>query len=135
MRRGNASLTLEGRIDLPGAATAVAGGTVDASILAGTLAPCLHIPRALLVACALGSAGVIQGRGRGVSVPRKQTTTYAAAGARLGVEVPIVGPLSLGVHGDLLANLTRTTLRLDGTEAWSSPPIAGLVRGALLGSF
>jgi hypothetical protein len=143
-RRGVLSLGLEGRVDWAGApkpvrsgdgADGTSVGTVEASIFAGSVVPCLHVQRGLLVACALGSVGVIQGRGQGVSVPRKQTTTYAAAGLRLGVEVPVVGPLALGVHGDVLANLTRTTLRLDGVEAWASSPIAGLLRAALLGTF
>ena len=68
-------------------------------------------------------------------MPRRKSTFYAAGGGRLGVEIPLVAPLAFGFHGDLLASLTRTTLRIDGKEAWSSPPLSGLLGVSALGMF
>jgi hypothetical protein len=118
------SLALEGRADPRlGGADAPAGGRVDATLLLALLAPCAHLK--VVLACALVAAGALQGEGIGLASPNRQTTFYAAAGARLGVELPLPHRLSVGLHLDGLAPLVRTTLQVDGRDVWVTPPFSG----------
>jgi hypothetical protein len=132
MRWSMLSIGLEGRADFP-ASKSVDGGTVSASSLLATLLPCVHFDP--LFACALGSLGALQGSGEGVSSPRKATTLYARAGARLGVDLALGGSVGLWVFGDLAGNLTRTTLELDGRPAWESPALGGDLGAGVRGRF
>ncbi|MEZ4220664.1 MAG: hypothetical protein R3B13_07015 [Polyangiaceae bacterium] len=125
-------------LDLEGRATfavdhQVSNGTVSASLLAVSLVPCLRFD--WLHACPTGTVGALQGSGQNVDRPKKATTLYAAAGARAGIEVPSKGPFSFVLDASLDANLTRTTLRIDGREAWSSPSLAAAVSAGARGHF
>jgi hypothetical protein len=128
-----ASVGLEGRADLPASADIADLGRVKSSLLVATLAPCGH--GRLLLACALVSVGTLQGAGERVAQPRQESTFYAAAGARLGAELPLVRVLYLRVHLDLLATLTRTTLHLDDKPAWITPPVSGALGISVGASF
>lgn len=125
------ALTLEGRIDPSlGSRSADSGrGAVQATLLLGLLAPCARW-RALGL-CALLGLGALQGRGVDLQVENRATTFYAAAGARMAVEVPLLRSLALDLHLDGLAPLTRTSLQVDGIEVWATPPLAGAL-GAVL---
>lgn len=133
LRVGLFSLGLEGRADVPVSAPVEGLGSVQTSLLLATLVPCLHFR--FVAGCALASAGALQGSGAGISAPLQQTTFYAAAGARLGLEFQVHRLLWLTPHLDLQATLTRTTLRINGQEAWTTPPLSGALGFALLGAF
>jgi len=114
-------------LDVEGRATfavehEVPDGKVSASTLTASLLPCLQF--GVLHTCASATLGALQGSGQDVDRPRKATTVYAAAGARAGLEVPRGSALVFVADLDLDANLTRTTLRINDREAWSSPPVA-----------
>lgn len=118
-----ASFGLEGRADLP-ASTDIDGlGRVKTSLLLISAVPCAHWR--FLFGCALVSLGALQGSGEEVGVPRQATTFYAAVGPRLGTEIHLVKFLYLRIHLDILATLTRTTLRIDNKDAWTTPPVSG----------
>lgn len=126
------SLALEGRIDpeLGSARAAADTGGVGATLLLALLVPCARLRS--LGLCALLGMGALRGRGVDLAVPGHDTTFYAAAGARLSLEVPLLPQrLALDLHLDGLAPLTRTGLRIDGAEVWATPPIAGGL-GAIL---
>ncbi len=130
-RTGAFSLGVEGRSDLP-ASTSSANGKVSAQLLAASLLPCLH--RGLLAACGVASAGVVLGEGQGGTAPTRGSSPWLGLGARLGIEVPLGDWLFVRVHGELLAAPLRTTLRIGGIDAWTSPVVnAGI--GAGLGAF
>ncbi len=116
------SLGLEGRADLA-AEKSEPDGSVSASLLLGSLLPCVHL--GVGFACAVGSLGVLQGSGEDVSQPAKATTLFGAAGARGGVDIPVSDAVGIVVQADVRANLARTTLRLNDREVWSSPPLSG----------
>jgi hypothetical protein len=121
-RRGWASLKLEGRADLPAGTTDTTGRGVESSLLLATLAPCAH--RARYYGCALVSAGTLLGRGLGVDSPLRDRTFYAAAGLRLGVEVPLTPEIGLLAQADALGTLRQTTLQINGREVWTTPPLS-----------
>jgi hypothetical protein len=108
-------------------------GRIKSSLLVATVVPCGHV-RSLL-ACALVSVGTLQGAGEQVDQPRQESTFFAATGARLGAEIPLVKRLYLRVHLDLLATLTRTTLHLDDKAAWITPPLSGDLGISVMASF
>ena len=125
---------LEGRIDLP-AYQEISGGEVSSSLLMAGGVGCLHIRS--VFGCGLFYVGALRGAGHGIAQPEQTTLPYAAAGARLGVEIPLFSVLSMRLSGDLLATLTRITLQeTDGPTAyWSTPPISGAFGAAAVGTF
>ncbi len=115
------SVAAEARGDLPSGAQ-VAGGEVRASLLAGTLAPCVHAgPWA---ACALATAGVLRGEGVDLADARRVDAPYLAGGVRGAAEWPLTEALGLRFWADARAPLTRVTLRVDEDVAWKSPAIS-----------
>lgn len=116
------SVDLEGRRDLP-ATAAVGTGTATASVLAVSIVPCLR--RGLFAACALGSFGALQSTGEGLPVNRTDTAPWIVAGVRGALEVPIARAFTIGVAFDLITPIVRTTYRIDGRDAWTTPAVAG----------
>jgi hypothetical protein len=127
-----ASLSLEGRLDVP-ASRVVRTGTVEGSLILGALVPCVHLGPAL--GCAVLAAGGLRGTGSGVDRPRTDTTFFAAVGPRLALEYPVATPLAFRAWIDGLATVTRTSLSLDGAEAWRTPPVAGTLGAGLVVRF
>jgi hypothetical protein len=126
-------LGLEGRVDAEARGPGPNGGAVKSSIIGLSIVPCLQTDP--LFVCALGTFGALRGAGAGVGVPRKETTFYSAAGARIGVEIPLAGPLKLRPRADLLATITRTTLFVEDAEAWTTPALQGFFGLDLAGVF
>ncbi len=110
--------------DAPSSGGTALAGRVSTWLVAGTLAPCIHAW--LFFGCALGEFGVLHGAGVGVRVPRSGLDAFAAVGPRLGIEVPLIGPLLVRIRGDMLLNLQRATVNLDGQPAWIASPVAAV---------
>jgi hypothetical protein len=134
-RRGSFSIGLEGRGDLATTTeldfNGARVGDMETSLLVGTLVPCAS--RGVLEGCALLSAGAVRASARGLTMPQQVSAPYAAAGARVGLELPIGSILSAGAHADVLAPVTETVLRVSGQPVWTSPAISGAF-GATIGA-
>jgi len=131
------SIGIEGRADLPSSREAI-DGEVRASLLLATLLPCLH--RDILLVCPALSLGVLRGAGfiyakSGFQETRQPTTFYAATGVRLGVQAPIGDMFAFRIYGDALGTLTRTILRIEGQDVWTTPTLQGSLGISLLGRF
>jgi hypothetical protein len=122
VRRGAWSLALEGRADYPREAS-VGGGAVSAFVAAGALVPCRHFGR--FAVCGVVLAGGLRGAARDLAESRDDVTPYAAAGARLAVEVGLGRRWALRLQGDLLGTITPTTLTVGTQEVWKTPPVSG----------
>lgn len=133
VRWTRASLALEGRFQAPSTIEGAAGQRVSASVLSLSLAPCVHA--GVLMACALGSFGVMQGEGTGVDTPRRARSPVADVGGRFGIETPLVAPLSLRVFGEATAHLSNVSLKLNGQTVWNSPALGGGGGLSLVASF
>lgn len=120
VRRGDLSLSLEGRADLPGTAPAESG-EIRASVLVASLVPCWHL-RALGF-CALATAGALRAAGQGLMDQRQVTIPFFALAARVRAERPFARLWSLAVHADISAPLVETELRVGGQTRWTSPPL------------
>jgi hypothetical protein len=113
------SATLEGRADVPTTAPVTGGGVVRAGLLAADVVPCFHLGP--VAACGLGTFGALRGVGADVARPRDDATPFVALGGRLGAELRFDRTFSAGIHGDLSATLTPTTLVVDGRGVWTTP--------------
>jgi hypothetical protein len=117
------SLGVEARIDAPASRTFLAPSglgldtvSVSSWLVSATVAPCVHA-RAL-IGCALGQIGSVQAStltGSTGSAP------WLATGARIGTAVPLWGGGALRLRADLLANLDRTEIWVDGATVWKAP--------------
>jgi hypothetical protein len=131
-RIGIASLAVEGRLDLP-ASTSVAIGGVRTTLAFAALVPCVHI--GLARGCAIGAIGALYGSGYGIDMPFHRHTFYAAAGGRVGAELPLSRRLALDLHLDLLGTLTSTRLEVDHTTVWTTPPISAALALGIAATF
>lgn len=124
------ALALEGRVDpYLGSARVGMGGGVGATLVLGLVAPCARYR--FVGFCAVLGLGALQGRSVDLAFPNQASTFYAQAGARLSFEVPLHRRLALDLHLDGATPLTRTTLTVDGAEAWSTPALSGALGGNL----
>jgi hypothetical protein len=128
-RLGIGSLGLEVRGDGPSTKEANGGGQARVGLLAATVAPCAHAGP--LFACALGTVDWLHASGAGVSSPGSGHAWVPAVGPRAGFEVPLGRSLTLRVRGDLLVNLLRPTVTLNGAPLWPLAPVSGIVAAGL----
>jgi hypothetical protein len=118
------SLGLELRGDVP--QEVVAGpGVIRAWTVVATFAPCIRAR--FVFGCPLLSGGALFGQGEHLSQPGQGVTPYAAAGGRLGFEVPGLATPWLRVFGDVSTPLTPTSLGFDGTQLWRTPSVSALL--------
>jgi hypothetical protein len=127
------SLALEGRFDAPFSINVNTGGAMRSSLLVAVLVPCAHWR--WFAGCALVAAGAMVGEGIDVTAPNRAVTPYAAAGWRVAAELQLQRLLWVRIHLDLYATLTRTTLQLNGVEAWTTPPLHGALGVAFFANF
>ncbi len=120
------SLAIEGRAMPPASANVGdAGVEISAARYTGALLPCGHV--SWFVGCVVAELGALQGtlRGAGATAPERTTLLYAAGGARLGVEIPVI-PSRLFVR--LAANLLgarKSVFRLDNAPVWETAAFVG----------
>jgi hypothetical protein len=98
------------------------GGSIQASLLVGTLAPCVRYW--LAVACVDLSLGQLQGSGTGFGRPHDGNTFYAAAGVRGGFEVPLGRTFALRLMVEGQAPLRPTQLDANNSPLWTTPSFA-----------
>ena len=126
LQRRQLSAGLELRVLAP-SSLSVGRGSLRVWQWSVLLAPCAH--RSGFLACLVGSAGMVYGRGEGFVIDDQSSSPTASAGLRGGWEYPLLGDkLRLAVTLDVLAALTRTHFALGGAEAWTTRRV-----GAALG--
>jgi hypothetical protein len=118
------SLDAEGRADLPATASSpdVAGVRVGSRLLTGSLVPCAHLGAAF--GCGVASLGAISATSEGAVVPRDDSGTWAAAGARVGAGFDVWRALRWQAYGEVLWTLSRRTLTVDGTQVYEFLPLS-----------
>jgi hypothetical protein len=139
------SVGVEGLFDAPSSAAARdnAPDRVSTWAAIGALVPCVFlglVPEAparragfwqtLLnggYACAVAQAGALVSSGQKTSNPLARSTLWLAVGGRIGVALPVTGPLFFRVRADLLGELSPTTLTLNSIDQWKTLGVAGTV--------
>jgi hypothetical protein len=133
-RYRSVSLALEGFADAPASSAPKDGvGRAESWLVAGAIAPCVHV--AFAFACGLVEIGAIEARGLDVTQPETPSAPFVALGARLGAELPLSPVWAFRVGGDLLVDLNRPSLRIDGTEMWKFTVLAGGIAMGLAARF
>lgn len=126
------SVGLGGVTSLP-VQTSVSTGTMETSMLLAELTPCARY--GWLRGCGLLVAGSLRTTGMELQDAASNAHLYAAAGLRAGVEVPVVGPLSVRVNGEFAAALARTRVLVGGEPVWRTPDLTAGVGGAVVFAF
>jgi hypothetical protein len=129
LRRRSLGVGLEGRVDLP-TSTALRVGSIRTSLLTGSLVPCFHF--GIAAGCALAIAGVFRSSGHDLVDARQVTLPFIAVGARAALELPLATWFVFRFHGDVIAPLTETVLRVSGQDVWSSPTVSAALGMALV---
>jgi hypothetical protein len=128
------SLALGFRADAPASSSSMrSGGRVQSWLLAGTIAPCVHVSVAF--GCGVAVVGTVEASALDVTLPESHMATFVAAGGRLGVELPLSARWAFRAQGELLANLRRVRLELDETAVWTAPSVGGDVAVGLAARF
>lgn len=121
VRWRDASVSLEGRVDAPASRPARGGGRASSWLAVVTLAPCAHAGP--LFACALVQAGQMRASGEAPG-GLDQWAPWWAIGGRLGLLAPLSDRTALRLGSDLVGNLARQPLNLNGYTVWEAPPVA-----------
>ncbi|MCB9555816.1 MAG: hypothetical protein H6707_06895 [Deltaproteobacteria bacterium] len=122
------SLVLQGRADLP-ASKSIGSGRVEASLYSGSLAPCLK--RDPLLLCGVVAFGALRGRGVDLLESAQDTTLFAGVGVRGGVRWHLGRRWVINLQLEPIAALSRTTLRVNQRELWTTPPLSLSIGGTL----
>jgi hypothetical protein len=132
IRKSSWSFNVEGRSELPGTIE-TGGGWVRTSLWAGGIAPCLHFdPFAF---CATAWLGSLRAQGFGFPTSHTERALYAAAGLRMGVELPLTHRFAFRPELDLLAPLFPVDLKVDGATQWAAPGFSALLRAGIVARF
>lgn len=115
LRRGALALTVSGRVDAS-ASTDVPAGTIATSMLLGEIAAVAHLdPVYVGLVTAFGEV-----RGERLAAESSRDVAFRAAlGLRVGLAVPLVGPLSARAQVDAMVSLTDHALVIDGAPAFT----------------
>ena len=116
-------MALEVHMDAPVSTAAEGGGSVQSWLAYAALAPCAHLGRAF--ACAVAQLGLLQAASVDVNSPRSGSSPWLGAGGRIGVDVGAWSRVTLRLHFDVIGNLLPTTLRVNGFDVWTTPPVNG----------
>jgi hypothetical protein len=108
-------------------------GTVTASIVYGSVVPCLHPSFAGIFnadLCAAASVGALSSDATNVTRSFPTTNVYASVGPRAGITVAPRPTVGFRLSGDLGVSLARVHLNIDDVgrqrEVWVSPPVSFL---------
>jgi hypothetical protein len=114
-------LDVEGRFD-PEVEVQVEGGRIEASLLLGTIAPCVRA--GWVVACASLSLGALRGTGSDFDHARADNTLQASVGTRVALDVPFSQHVSMRLGIESQFPLIATQLQAGDRLLWSTPAMS-----------
>ncbi len=123
VRWRHVSVGVEGQVDAPASRTVQGSGDVSAWPVLGAIVPCAYF--GAFLACAVAQGGALRVSSGGVPDQRATWTALWQAGARAGVLIRVGESVSLRVRSDLLVNLDRARLGLQGAPVWTAPSLDG----------
>jgi hypothetical protein len=116
------SFELGTEIGLPATTRREDGAGFTQQVLLGTAAGCGGEAR--WSACLLAKAGQLRIAGQDIDVPASPSGPLVQAGIRLALVQPLGRRWSIGARAEGVTNVTRWTVRLDGTPVWAAPRLA-----------
>lgn len=134
LRWRDASLAVESRVDVP-AFRRVGPGRISTQLVTLSAVPCWHV--GWLMGCGLVTGGGMRVGAMDLQQSTRATVPYLAAGARLGVELPVLHHLRVRTGVEALGVPLRVRLRdsLSGETFWDAPPATAALSLGLLGLF
>ncbi|MEQ9503330.1 MAG: hypothetical protein RIT81_41100 [Deltaproteobacteria bacterium] len=122
-RLGAFSAALEGRADLPASLDVGDDGRVESALLSAGLVPCWHV--SAFEGCLVVAAGVLRTDAEGLVDARKGSAFHALVGARVAARWPLHPVVTLRLHADVAAVVTRVELvdPMNGEALWTTPPL------------
>lgn len=128
------SASAEGRIDFP-AFEEVPGGRISTWLAGGSIITCGHYRR--LMGCGVVTTAALTASGHELRDARSTTRLYAGAGARGGVELPLLRWLALAFRADVLFPfaLVHVVDSKSGTRFWSTAAASGTFGIDLIGTY
>ena len=129
LQRGRASLALELSI---ARTETLAVGTGDVSIVERDISvvPCVHA--GVVAACAVATAGWVEGRAHGLVAAHSATTPFGAAGVRAAVELGPWGRFALRAEVEGRVSLTKDRFFVDQMTVWAAPRFEALAGLAVI---
>ncbi|WP_394822191.1 hypothetical protein [Pendulispora albinea] len=124
VRHDAVSIGVDARMDAA-ASQAVGPGSIRASLVLGSVVPCVH--HRVFAGCAILGVGALRSEGRSFEESRTSSTPVFVTGGRVALEIPLHGVLSLNFHGDVLVPLSQTVAQVNQSEVWRSPSVSGAV--------
>ena len=119
---------LEGRYDLPASDAIPAGGRVETQLALGAASACVWLgERWRPFACAVGALGSLTASATGVTAPQTTRALFAGAGARIGAEVDIAGPIYAFGRLGTLGSFTPHRIHVNGELVFTLPSVSGEV--------
>jgi hypothetical protein len=123
VRQGAISLAIDGRFYVPMTEHTTRDGKVKGSLMAGALAPCVHL--GIAAGCAILVLGGYSATGDGVDNPRDASTFYSAVGLRSGISIPLSDRIFLPLEAEAVVPMTPIELTLRREVVWRSPLVVG----------
>jgi len=131
---GGFVLLADAMVDLMPAQERVESGDVlEATVFTAGPTACLSIE--VFMVCIGAQLGAFQGQGTEVRDPQTQTSFFASADARAGVEVPINDVLAARAMAEVRVPIVRTSLEISGVTVWNAPSLGGGLSLGLAASF
>ena len=122
VRYGAFSVDLEPFTTLSSARDLPTGGRVRASLIGASVFPCGHLN--VFYGCLGLTVGSLRAESEGVLDPRKDSGVHVTTALRLGVSIPVAGPLALEAFGDAVVPLVQSALLVRQKEQFVVPEIA-----------
>ena len=98
------------------------GGRVRASVIGASVFPCGHLN--VFYGCFGLTVGSLRAESEGVLDQRKDSGAHVTTVLRLGVSIPVAGPLALEAFGDAVVPLVQSSLLVRQKEQFVVPEIA-----------
>ena len=73
----------------------------------------------------MAELGSLQAASIDVNAPRSGSVSWLGAGGRIGVDFLGWSRFAFRLHLDVVGNLLPATLRVNGFDAWTTPPVNG----------
>ena len=122
LRYGAFSADVEPFTTLSSSRDLATGGRVRVGLVGASLYPCGHL--GVLYGCLGLGVGSLRAESEGVPDARKDSGLHVTASLRVGVSVPVGGPLALEAFGDAVVPLVQSALLVRRQEQFMVPEIA-----------
>lgn len=114
---------------LPTTTTSSSSANASVWVANTSLVPCLRFEP--VTACGVVMAGRLEASGEDLAGGRTEALAFYGAGAKTGLELPLLRSVRMHFDGQLLGNLARPTVKIGDERVWKAPAIAAVLGAAV----